>query len=78
MGRSVNWATCKLPPVTAERIEFYLDIVAEQMEKVGKEAELYLPIWHRLERELEKQREKEAALAAARARLTRSRDRTAA
>jgi hypothetical protein len=73
-----SWATRKLPPVTVEEIERHLDLVAMLMEKAGKKAHLLLPIWQRLETELQKQKDAEAMIAAARARLTRSRDRTAA
>ena len=72
-----SWATRKLPPITSERIEIYLDLLARLMNAAGKDAELYLPVWRRTELELQKQREAEAIMAAARARLTRSMDRTA-
>lgn len=73
-----NWATCPLPPVTAADIERWLDLTARYMVKAGKRADLYLPIWLRLEEELEKRRVADAAIAAARARLTRLSDQTAA
>lgn len=73
-----SWATRPLPPITSERIEQYLDFLAEVMARAGRNAELFLPIWKRLELELEKRREVEAMLAAAAARVTRSMDRTPA
>ena len=73
-----SWATRPLPPITAARIEQYLDFTAELMARAGKDAELYLPVWRMLERHLAKRREAEAMLAAAAARLTRSQDQTAA
>ena len=73
-----SWATRPLPPITAERIEQYLDFLAGVMAKAGRHAEGFLPIWRRLELELAKRREVEALLAAAKARLTRSTDQTAA
>lgn len=72
--RRESWATRPMPPITAERIETYLDLVARLMNKAGRDAELYLPIWRRLELELAKRREADALLAAARARLA-ARDR---
>lgn len=60
--------------VTAARIEVYLDKLAQIMEAAGDEAELCLPIWRALERELAKRQEAEAILASARARLRRSSD----
>lgn len=73
-----SWATRELPPVTVQEIETHLDFVAMLMEKAGRKADLYLPIWQRLELELDKRRQADSIIAAARARLTRSTDRTAA
>lgn len=67
----------KRKPVTAEEIERALDLVAGLMDRAGRRAELYLPIWQALERERANLQEADACLAAARERLTRSRDRTA-
>lgn len=67
-----SWATRPMPPVTAERIETYLDLVARLMDRAGRDAELYLPIWRRLNLELGQRREADALLAAARSRLTRA------
>lgn len=74
----LNWATRPLPPVTVEEIERHLDLVAELMEKAGRDADLLLPIWRRLQLELKKRKDADAILAEARSRLTRSRDQTAA
>lgn len=71
-------ATKKRKPVTSEELESFLDLVARLMKKAGKDAELLLPIWRALERELNNRREADTILAAAQARLTRSMDRTLA
>lgn len=68
----------KRKPVTVEEIEAFLDLVARLMDKAGRDAELYLPIWRALERELHARQEAAAIFAAARARLKRSSDRMAA
>lgn len=68
----------KRKPVTVDELERFLDLVARLMEKAGRDAELLLPIWRALERELNARREAASIFAAARARLTRSSDRTAA
>lgn len=74
-----SWATRPLPPLTVEILEEHLDIVAVLMSKAGRRADLYLPIWRRVQLELSKRREADAILAEARARLSRrSTDRTAA
>lgn len=67
-----SWATRPLPPVTVADIERYLDTVARLMDKAGRKADLYLPIWRRLQLELKKRQEADELLAEARARLTRS------
>lgn len=67
--------TQKRKPVTVDEIEDALDLIARLMDKAGRDAELYLPIWRALERELNARREAAAIFAAARARLTRSQDR---
>ncbi|KQZ81908.1 hypothetical protein ASD64_09140 [Mesorhizobium sp. Root157] len=72
-----SWATRKLPPVTVDEIERHLDLVAMLMDKAGRKAHLFLPIWQWLEEELQKQKDADAMMAAARARLIRSQDRTA-
>lgn len=68
----------KRKPVTAEEIERWFDILARLMHKAGKDAELLLPIWRALDRELNARREADTILAAAHARLTRSMDRISA
>jgi hypothetical protein len=68
----------KRKPVTVDEIESFLDLIARLMDKAGRDAELYLPIWRALERELHSRQEAASIFAAARARLTRSQDRTAA
>lgn len=60
-----------MPPITARRIEDYLDLVAYLMSKAGKNAAGYLPIWRRLKLELAKQREIESLLAEAAKRVCR-------
>lgn len=73
----LNWATRPLLPVTADEIERHLDLVAELMERAGRDADLLLPIWRRLQLELKKRKDADAILAEARSRLTRSRHQTA-
>jgi hypothetical protein len=74
-----SWATRPLPPLTVEELEEHLDITAQLMSMAGSDADLYLPIWRRVQLELKKRREADAILAEARARLSkRSTDRTAA
>lgn len=67
----------KRPPITAADVESGLDILADVMAKAGPRAHLGIPLWKRLERELERLRDEEAVLAAARERVRRSRDRIA-
>lgn len=74
-----SWATRPLPPLTVEILERHLDIVAAAMSLDARDADLYLPIWRRVQLELKKRKEADAILAEARARLARqSTDRTAA
>lgn len=73
-----SWSTRTLPPLTAQRVEDYLDFVAGLMARAGQDAELYLPIWRKLEKMLAERQEAEAILIAAARRLTRSTDRTEA
>ena len=73
-----SWATRPLPPVTVAEIERHLDLVARLMDGAGKDAELYLPIWRRCQRELAARKDVETQLAEARQRLRRSSDRTEA
>ncbi|MBN9067391.1 MAG: hypothetical protein J0H60_13295 [Rhizobiales bacterium] len=61
--------------ITAADVERFLDKLAEIMSKAGADAHLGVPLWKRLERELERLREEEAIVAAARERVTRSRER---
>ncbi|MHB2265003.1 hypothetical protein [Aliihoeflea sp. PC F10.4] len=61
--------------ITAERVELYLDKLAEIMDRIGDRAHLAVPLWKRLERERDRLRDEEDVLAAARARLKRSTDR---
>ncbi|MBN9078565.1 MAG: hypothetical protein BGN87_00365 [Rhizobiales bacterium 65-79] len=63
--------------ITAADVERFLDKLAEIMSKAGADAHLGVPLWKRLERELERLREEEAIVAAARDRVTRSRDQRA-
>lgn len=76
--RRETWATRKLPPLTSGEIERHLDLVAWLMDKAGAKANLYLPIWRRLEKELSRQKDAETILAAARDRLIRSQGQTSA
>ncbi len=66
-------------PITSERIEKALDILAGIMAKAPREeAALAVPLWRRLEAELEKIREEEDVINLALNRLKRSKDQTAA
>lgn len=60
----------------AVQIEKALDRVALAMERAGKNGDVYLPIYERLESELVIEREKEDRLSRARSRVTRFSDRT--
>lgn len=73
-----SWATRPLPPVTVEEIEGHLDYLAGLMDRAGKDAELLLPIWRRLDRELTARRDADSLLASARERLKSVRERNAA
>ena len=67
MGRSR-----KKPPMTAERVENALDILARIMAGAPKgEAVLMVPLWKRLESELEKLRDSEDVVAIAVRRATK-------
>ena len=70
-----SWATRPLPPVTVAEIERHLDFVAWLMDQRPAHAELLLPIWRRLQREMASRKDVETQLAEARQRLTRSQDR---
>ncbi|WEJ33882.1 hypothetical protein [Devosia sp. SD17-2] len=61
----------KAPPVTIERIERAMDEVALAIHMAGAKGAVYLPIYERLERELQALREKQATMALVRARLER-------
>ncbi|TPN79999.1 hypothetical protein [Mesorhizobium sp. B1-1-2] len=65
-----------MPPLTVAILEEHLDIVAVLMSKAGRDADLLLPIWRRVQLELKKRREADAILDEARARLTRARQST--
>ncbi len=73
-----SWATRPMPPITAKRIEDYIDFLAEVMHRTRprRDAELFLPIWRRLHRELAIHREKEQLLADAEERYRRNQERT--
>jgi hypothetical protein len=58
----------KKQPVTAARVEAALDTLAWIMSK-SRNANLLVPIWKRLEGELERLKDEEAVVAAARARV---------
>lgn len=58
-------------PITVETLETALDRLAVIMSEAPEEGVAYLPIWHRLERELEALRNQDDALAGVRARLAR-------
>jgi hypothetical protein len=64
--------------VTAAEVERCVDTLADIMDKMGHRAHLCVPLWKRLERELERLQEEEAIVTAARDRVRQSRDRMAA
>ncbi|HEV2502369.1 MAG TPA: hypothetical protein VGV39_04805 [Mesorhizobium sp.] len=66
-------------PITAQRIEDAMDLLAECLVNLGtKEAEIYLPIYQRLERELAAYRQLEDTKLAVFERARRLQDRTSA
>jgi len=64
-------------PITPERIERALDRVAEMIVVYGEEGRDFLPLYERLERELQEYQATEAKLAAVHQRFQRLQDRTA-
>ncbi|MNL77287.1 hypothetical protein D3C87_2034340 [compost metagenome] len=58
-------------PVTIEDIEFAMDEVALAIDMAGAKGVVYLPIYERLERELQKCRARQSTLSSVRARLQR-------
>lgn len=64
-------------PMTAARVERAIDTLASVMATAGPDAPLLIPIWKRLQTELERLKDEEAILSAARARVTQSQDQTA-
>lgn len=58
-------------PVTIERIERAMDEVARAIDMAGDRGITYLPIYERLERELQECRAKQTTLSSVRARLER-------
>ncbi|MGV3573728.1 MAG: hypothetical protein ACO1O4_01180 [Devosia sp.] len=58
-------------PVTIERIERAMDEVALAIDMAGDRGTIYLPIYERLERELQECRAKQTTLSSVRARLER-------
>lgn len=65
-------------PITVERLERALDKLAAAMIRLGPKGPRALPIYERLERELEALRVVDDKMAAVRERLRRSQDRKAA
>jgi hypothetical protein len=67
-----HWATRRLAPaiaVTAGELEKYLDRLAQIIVQAGKKAAVYLPLYDRLEAELEKAKATECRLAQVRERI---------
>lgn len=58
-------------PITIDTIERHLDRLAGIIDKAGNQGAVYLPIYERLETELEKLKAKDALMARVRARLKR-------
>jgi len=65
-------------PITIDRIERCLDRLAQIMVASGAEGRAYLPIYERLESELEAMRDTDDKMSRIYARVRRSKDRTAA
>lgn len=63
--------------VTPERLDNALDRLAEVMIFMGDKGHIYLPIYERLEQELEQMRSADNKMSAVHARLKRSQDRKA-
>lgn len=63
--------TSRHAPVTAERIELALDEIALAISMAGNRGATYLPIFERLERELQEFRARQTTLSSVRARLER-------
>lgn len=61
---------------TLERMFEYQDFLARLMDRMGKRAHLAAPIWHALQRSIDKKQSEADAIAAAKAHLRRSTDRT--
>lgn len=64
-------------PITVDRIEKCLDRLAQIMVASGAEGRAYLPIYERLESELEAMRDTDVKMSRIYARVRRSKDRTA-
>ncbi|MBB5051886.1 MULTISPECIES: hypothetical protein [Afipia] len=61
-----HWAERRRPPaatVTVEELEGYLDRLAQIIVQAGKKGAVYLPLYERLESELEKAKAMDARLA---------------
>lgn len=65
-------------PITIERLECALDRLAEIMVTMGDDGRHYLPIYDRIESELESMRANEDRMSAVRKRLERSKGQRAA
>lgn len=65
-------------PITMERVERCLDRLAQIMVAAGPEGRTYLPIYERLESELEGMRTADDKMAKVFARVRQSKDRTVA
>jgi hypothetical protein len=59
------------PPIIIETVEKHLDRLADIIDKAGSQGAVYLPIYERLEVELEKLKAKDALMARVQARLKR-------
>ncbi|MFT4116590.1 helix-turn-helix domain-containing protein [Bradyrhizobium sp.] len=64
-------------PITIEVLEACLDRLADIMAEAPQGGEVYLPIWERLEREIEAKKASESTMARARVLAERSVDQTA-
>lgn len=69
----MRWRRPRDIVITTERLEQYLDKLAEVMDWDAANAHDYVPLFQRLERELEAYRDRDRTVLAAQERLKRSR-----
>ena len=65
-------------PITAHRVELCLDILAGTISHMGDEGEKLIPMYQRMERELETLKARQDTMSSITARLKRLKDQTVA